>query len=335
MWKIGKIKHTFGILQKGIKMITLNSNIKSEQYLKLIDYAFGRCDCFAVNIPLFNAEMPGGYSGTLNDFINQVRPYIISRFTSKNYLSMRSSYKRDIYIIDTSESVCKIVKSVGGIYRWIHPYYPEDISFLTSSSGKCWLETIAHEEECRIYRCTKADIDFLDKCGISYTRDDEDQYVPYLKSVEHITDKFSGILYDVESDWEKIVSEDKNALGINGVMYKHSVFSDNVNDLCIEIREVNALGNRSAEDYIKNSIEGLDSDADVFKITQRKILVDGIDAIEYSYRIYNTRLHKYVKHIDIFCSINETIVVIFSFAGSGQINERKFRLLIDSVEFTY
>ncbi len=101
-------------LQKGTGMITIISDINGAQYSKLIDHAFRRCDRFALNIPIFG----GGERENerrAKDFVHQMRPYITDRLVSKKYFSIKSSYKREIYVFSTSQGVCDMVKSAGGI----------------------------------------------------------------------------------------------------------------------------------------------------------------------------------------------------------------------------
>lgn len=179
-------------LQKGNGMITITSDINGMQYSKLIDHAFRRCDSFALNIPIFGGGERGNERRT-KDFVHQVRPYITDRLVSKKYFSIKSSYKREIYVFSTSQGVRDMVKSAGGIYKWIYPELPEDLSFFDSGSGRCWLETVAHENECRIYSSSEADLRFLEDHGISYISDERDDHVPYLKGrAGYITDSFSN-----------------------------------------------------------------------------------------------------------------------------------------------
>ena len=101
-------------LQKGTGMIIITDDINGMQYSKLIDHAFRRCDSFALNIPIFGGGERENEKRA-KDFVRQVRPYITDRLVSQKYFSIKSSYKREIYVFSTSQGVRDMVKSAGGI----------------------------------------------------------------------------------------------------------------------------------------------------------------------------------------------------------------------------
>ncbi len=334
MYKKEKIKHIYGILQKDIEMIIITSNISGEQYLKLIDYAFRCCDRFALNIPILGGDEHEN-ERRVRDIVCQMRPYITDRMVSKKYFSIKSSYKREIYVFSTSKGVRNMVNSAGGIYKWVYPELPEDLSFFDSASGRCWLETIAHENECRIYSSSDADIKFLEDCGIPYIYDDQDNYAPYLKeSAEYIVDGFSKVSYEIRDNWERRIVNSSD-YRVKKMMYRHSVAGDGIDDIFIDVIDVSVKSCETVDMYILKKIKQLDEDSNVIKIAKREILIDGVSSIEYSYRHSGLDNMKYSKYIDIFSSVSENTVVIFRNRVFNEESEKAFRIFLDSVEMSY
>lgn len=315
-------------------MIIITDDISGAKYSELIDHAFRRCDSFALNIPIFGRDEREN-ERRVKDIIRSMRLYITDRLVSKKYFSIKSSYKREIYIFSTSEGVRDMVKSAGGIYRWVYPELPEDLSFFDSGSGKCWLETVAHENECRIYSSSEADIRFLEDHGISYISDERDDYVPYLKGrAGYITDRFSNFSYEIRDDWERSSMSSSDS-GMRKVTYRHSIAGDDIDDIFIDVAEVSTRAGETAEEYISGKIKQLDEDRNTFKICQREVLVDGIISTEYSYRRSGSEEIQYAKYIDIFSRVSENTVAVFRSRVFIEESERVFRRLLDSVEMEY
>ncbi len=322
------------ILQKGTEMIIITDDISGAQYSKLIDHAFRQCDSFALNIPVFGGDERDNEK-RVKDIVHQMRPYITDHMVLKKYFSMKSSYKREIYVFSTLEGVRDMVKSAGGIYRWVYPELPEDLSFFDSGSGRCWLETVAHENECRIYSSSDADIKFLEDHGISYICDERDDYVPYLKqSAEYIKDSISKISYEIRDDWERSGTGASDP-GTRKVTYRHSISGDDIDDIFVDVAEVSTRPGETADEYISKQIRALDENKCVFKIAQREIPVGGITSTEYSYRRSGSEEIQYTKYIEVFSRVSENTVAVFGSRVFSEESERAFRRLLDSVEMVY
>ena len=315
-------------------MIIITDDISGAQYSKLIDHAFRRCDRFALNIPVFGGDERDN-ERRVKKIVRQMRPYITDKLVSKKYFSIKSSCKREIYAFSTSEGVRDMVKSAGGIYKWVYPELPEDLSFFNSGSGRCWLETVAHENECRIYSSSEADIRFLEDHGISYISDERDDYVPYLKGrAGYITDSFSNFSYEIRDDWKRSSMSSYDP-GMRKVKYHHSIAGDDIDDIFIDIEEVSTRADETADEYISGEIKQLDEDGNTFKICQREILVDGVLSTEYSYRRTGPEEFQYAKYIDVFSRASENTVAVFRSRVFSEESERTFRRLLDSVEMVY
>ena len=323
------------ILQKGTEMIIItDDDISGAQYSKLIDHAFRRCDRFALNIPVFGGDERDN-ERRVKKIVRQMRPYITDKLVSKKYFSIKSSCKREIYAFSTSEGMRDMVRSTGGIYKWIYPELPEDLSFFDSGSGRCWLGTVAHEKEYRIYSSSDADINFLEDHGISYICDERDDYVPYLKqSAEYIKDSISKISYEIRDDWERSGTGASDP-GMRKVTYRHSIAGDDIDDIFVDVAEVSTRPGETADEYISKQIRALDENKCVFKIAQREIPVGGITSTEYSYRRSGSEEIQYTKYIEVFSRVSENTVAVFRSRVFSEESECAFRRLLDSVEMAY
>lgn len=315
-------------------MIIITDDISGAKYSELIDHAFRRCDSFALNIPIFGRDEREN-ERRVKDIVRQMRTYITDRFVSKKYFSIKSSYKREIYVFSTSDGVRDMVKSTGGMYKWVYPELPEDLSFFDSGSGRCWLETVAHENECRIYSNSKADIRFLEECSISYISDERDDHVPYLKGrAGYITDSFSKISYEIRDNWERSSTSSPDP-EMRKATYRHSIAGDDIDDIFIDVAEVSTRAGETAEEYISGKIKQLDEDGNTFKICQSEILVDGVPSTEYSYRHCEPGDMQYIKYTEVFSRVSENTVAVFRSRVFSKESERVFRRLLDSVEMEY
>ena len=85
-------------------------------------------------------------------------------YNSKQLLNKDEFEKMfEVIFLKTSERVKLYLLSNKNMYNWLHPYYPEDLSFF--KNGYCWLSTVSHEQECFI-NCDEKEFDELKEIGL-------------------------------------------------------------------------------------------------------------------------------------------------------------------------
>jgi hypothetical protein len=136
-------------------MIIIKHNPKKDVYKKLIDVAFEICDTFHL---VLRKDM-----GPLNKCLPILKMLESSLIVMKEESEWASTILGDgqtakVYYYRTDTNASKIIREVSNsLYDWVHPSFPEDLSFF--KEGKEWLVTISHENECYIITDEESEIE--------------------------------------------------------------------------------------------------------------------------------------------------------------------------------
>lgn len=155
--------------------------IENEIYEKLMDYAFKKCDAvmFIFRKDMYSTDLSRNQLNILNKKMTELKYYFKDDIlkirnsshwayskvsTSKESLT-KSQFEKmfEIIFLKTNEKVKNYLLSNKNMYNWLHPYYPEDLSFF--KNGYCWLSTVSHEQECFI-NCNEKEFVELKEIGL-------------------------------------------------------------------------------------------------------------------------------------------------------------------------
>ena len=187
--KFKDIKHMVSITRiKSINIKKRDENNMENNYRKLLGFLCDRCDMFTFklekpheikvvennsfmypNRPLGIYRYPDEeeefieYKNTVEKtIINDVKSYIVEVYEDVEYCnSIGGSY--EIYKVELNKTTAKTLEIPRSLYNWIPPLYPEDLCFY--SRGECFLQSIAHENICRIFTDRDSDVYILKKLG--------------------------------------------------------------------------------------------------------------------------------------------------------------------------
>jgi len=172
-------------------MIRIISNIEDKKYEMLIDYLATKCDTISFYVRNYyqryitekNASQSDYAKGVvgkneidseefirfkkgLKHVMKPFEPFIIREYDDVEYLGTICHQKLEVKIIKFDKSLVKELKKANGLYEWRAPNRPEDLSFYIN--GKCFLESVGHENYCFIYANDKETMSILDKIGFKY-----------------------------------------------------------------------------------------------------------------------------------------------------------------------
>jgi len=172
-------------------MIRILSSIEDEKYEMLIDYLAAQCDVFTFfirnyyqnymtekNLEDFKLTFKTGfkneedkpeyiqYKEQLKDVLRPFKPFYIREYSDVEYLDWVCSHKLEIKVIKFDKSLVQELKKAQSLYNWKAPNRPEDISFFIN--GKCFLQSVGHENYCFIYAEDEETMSILDKIGFEY-----------------------------------------------------------------------------------------------------------------------------------------------------------------------
>jgi hypothetical protein len=114
----------------------------NEHYAEIIDFCGTHCDTFSAVIN--DRAMP---SRAALDFLEQGGLDIV---TIRNQTSwpgtgtVLAGYTCKVHYIKIDARSMSVVKSVGGLYSWVHPDLPEDIAFYRPD-GEAFFAVVGHE----------------------------------------------------------------------------------------------------------------------------------------------------------------------------------------------
>lgn len=178
-------------ISKGGIMISTFGKIKGSQYKHLIDFLLNKCDVFTFCLPNFgkkeictnrsfcsdnpntngfslldNGENFEFYKKKTLPKIDMVKNQIIKKYYDINYASSRYDREREIYLVKIDSLLNINFFDNSGLFDWKYPNYPEDICFY--ANGKCFMETVSHEDFCFIYDCIEEVKTLLNILNIDY-----------------------------------------------------------------------------------------------------------------------------------------------------------------------
>jgi hypothetical protein len=112
------------------------------EYLSLLDLA-GESSQFLL------VKRHASLEDTL-DISSRLRPFLIHEYSGDCWPGTRllGGCTAEIFkYAATSEALILLRDSVEGLWDWIEPNCPEDLSFLRANDGSPWFASIAHERE--------------------------------------------------------------------------------------------------------------------------------------------------------------------------------------------
>ena len=119
----------------------------SHKYRTLIDYSTRYCDTF-----LLVVQDPDWFELSAKELLSRLEPFLKEKVISSEWpgTSLGTGYTSTgatIYKFYLNGETAEILKNAtDGLYRWIRPWLPEDLSLLRPD-GTPWLVSIAHEED--------------------------------------------------------------------------------------------------------------------------------------------------------------------------------------------
>jgi len=176
-------------------MVVLDIKIQEankKQLEEFIDYLYSKCNKFLMALPNFDRtryqqnEMNDSYKKYLKKvkpICDDIEPYVIYRYTTKNYITARSKYIVDAILVKFYEGFKSILLESGGFHKWLYPDYPEDLCFFEDE--KCWFFTTAYESKFYIVEPTDEDIKMIGNIGIKY----KSTFYRNFKSLEYYLDR--------------------------------------------------------------------------------------------------------------------------------------------------
>lgn len=111
-------------------------------YAALIRFAVSRCDRFYL---VWREQL--AFDGSARGIADRLEPWEIERVRTDAWDGTRLLGHYAVvrhYRLDAG-SAAVLTASAAGLYDWVAPRLPEDLTFRTPA-GDCWLATIAHEQ---------------------------------------------------------------------------------------------------------------------------------------------------------------------------------------------
>ena len=155
-------------------------DVQREKYVKFLNYIASVCDKVSFHIPNFDEdhELRKGiiskeYKKCIRNckwLTDKIEEDCIERRISKEYVTTYYDGDTDVWILELTDKVKSIIQDSGDFKKWQYPDYPEDLCFYKKGSSKCWITTVAHEEEepwC-MFDETAEDIKMLEELEMSF-----------------------------------------------------------------------------------------------------------------------------------------------------------------------
>jgi hypothetical protein len=122
---------------------TLRSEPTGTAYYQLVDWAMSNC-----KLAMFVVRPDLGLNQHALNVISELHPFLVERETVSKWPGTELlEGQANILYFDAVESVAKVIQRVAtGLYSWIQPDLPEDLSFLTTKA-KPLLVSITHEHD--------------------------------------------------------------------------------------------------------------------------------------------------------------------------------------------
>lgn len=172
-------------------------SISGFTYSDLVYYLATRCDLISFTVPYFdwkkdcdNPEVHDeeiqGYLDLVDDFIEDIKSYIIIDEYGCEYFGQRCSHMMRIIGVELNENTYPIFMAANEFADWKFPNRVEDLCFF--SKGKCVLRSISHENVCEIYTDSDFDILLFKKMGVKILKtplQDEGYYLDYTLSFKN------------------------------------------------------------------------------------------------------------------------------------------------------
>ena len=177
-------------------MITLTGeDISQKQYSDLILYLLKKCEFFTFCLPDFGKlirvsdgertaqRLDDGsafisYKNKVMPEIEKLSTHLVQVYESEIYGLNEYDREREIYVVKIDDSLDASFFDNHSLYDWRYPDFPEDICFY--KDGKCFMETVAHEQLCFFYFADEELESFLWEKHIEYWIEDDFQYIPIL-----------------------------------------------------------------------------------------------------------------------------------------------------------
>ena len=181
-------------------MITLTAeDIGKKQYCKLIFYLLKKCEFFTFCLPDFGKlirvsdgertaqRLDDGssfisYKNKVMPEIEKISTHLVHVYESEIYGTNGYDREREIYVVKIDDSLDVSFFDNHSLFDWRYPDFPEDICFY--KEGKCYMETVAHEQWCFFYSADEELESFLQESNIEYWIEDDFEDIPLLPKNE-------------------------------------------------------------------------------------------------------------------------------------------------------
>lgn len=158
------------------------SPVEGKTYEKLIDYAGKKCDAvmFVIRRDLYINELRIDNNSldelkkNMKKYTTEIKNHLLKIRHGAKWVYSESGANDDmfdIYFYKFDNVIKKLLLENKFFYKWLHPFFPEDIAFF--KNRQCWLYTVAHEETCEIYYETDEEYQELINLGIDF----EEKYI--------------------------------------------------------------------------------------------------------------------------------------------------------------
>ena len=138
-------------------------------------YLGQRCDVITFNIPYFSWDvgkpMPEkfdeettDYLEWVDDFLEDLKPYILKDYFSNEYFDEECSHMMRIIVAKLTEDSYHMFTAANNIFDWKFPADVEDLCFFTE--GRCFLYTISHEEIFELNEPHDLELTIFKKMGV-------------------------------------------------------------------------------------------------------------------------------------------------------------------------
>lgn len=101
------------------------------------------------------------YNKNIQDFLESMQKNLV-KIQKNPYKKGWRNY--DVYYYKIDDNLKKKLLEVNSLYQWNFPELPSDLSFYKNE--KIWMETITHEEICRIYTDDQEEIEKMREMGL-------------------------------------------------------------------------------------------------------------------------------------------------------------------------
>lgn len=153
----------------------LKKKMKGFTYGRFISYLGRRCDVITFNIPYFSwhvgkakpekfDEETTEYLEDVEEFLEELKPYIIDDYVSNEYFEEKCSHMMRIIVAKLTEDSYHMFSAGNDIFDWRFPVDVEDLCFFTE--GRCFLYTIAHEEIFELIEPHDLELPIFKKIGL-------------------------------------------------------------------------------------------------------------------------------------------------------------------------